>query len=63
MPTYVPKLFACPLPTQLPWFSTSPSCRPKGHPDDVNTVAWSPDGRCLASGSDDETIRVYVRDR
>jgi len=31
----------------------------KGHKDDVNSVAFSPDGYCLASGSDDETIKIW----
>ncbi len=25
----------------------------------VNAVAWSSDGSCLASGSDDETVQVW----
>jgi WD40 repeat protein len=31
----------------------------KGHSDRVNTVAWSPDGSCVASGSTDTSIRVW----
>lgn len=31
----------------------------EGHADRVNTVAWSPDGRRLASSSSDNTIRVW----
>ena len=33
--------------------------RPQGHSYDVNSVAWSPDGRQLASGSCDNTLRVW----
>jgi WD40 repeat protein len=30
-----------------------------GHTDDVNAVAWSPDGTRIASGSEDQTVQVW----
>ena len=29
------------------------------HSDDVNSVAFSPDGKTIVSGSDDKTIKVW----
>ena len=31
----------------------------EGHTDWVNSVAFSPDGKLLASGSDDGTIKLW----
>ena len=31
----------------------------RGHKNDIHRIAWSPDGRFLASPSDDETIRIW----
>ena len=31
----------------------------RGHTDTINRIAWSPDGRFLASPSDDQTIRIW----
>ncbi len=31
----------------------------KRHSDNVNTLAWSPDGKYIASGSGDETVQVW----
>jgi len=31
----------------------------KGHTDYVNSVSWSPDGKRLASGSDDGTVKIW----
>ena len=33
--------------------------RRTGHTREVNSIAYSPDGRTLASGSDDNTVRIW----
>ena len=30
-----------------------------GHSDDINAVAWNPDGQRIATGSDDDSIRIW----
>ena len=34
----------------------------KGHSDRINSLAFSPDGKILASGSDDKTIKIWQLD-
>jgi WD40 repeat protein len=31
----------------------------QGHTGDVRSIAWSPDGKTLASGSDDRTVKLW----
>ncbi len=42
-----------------PLMSRSTRTRTQRHTDAVNSVAWSPDGRRLASGSEDYSIHVW----
>ena len=41
------------------WDLASGECKStlEGHTSDVNTVAISPDGKTIVSGSDDQTLR------
>ena len=34
-------------------------CTLTGHSGEVNSVAYSPDGKHIVSGSDDNTVRVW----
>src|SRR5437867_1588337 len=61
------RLIALTLLTSLPAVAYSQG-RPNivwakgGHSDSVNSVAYSPDGQLLASGSSDRTIKVWRND-
>jgi PKD repeat protein len=46
------------VPTQGP-AEVLPSGTFSGHGDDVNAVAWNPDGQRIASGSSDDSIRIW----
>jgi WD40 repeat protein len=38
---------------------TAPEPTLKGHSDIVNSVSFSPDGKRIVSGSDDDTLKVW----
>ena len=40
-------------------YEANPDCPVSGHSHWVLSVAWSPDGTKLASGSDDDTVRIW----
>ena len=56
-PTTTPQATARPTPTPLPLGTLLYTYR--GHSAQVNAVAWSPDGRRIASGSWDQTVQVW----
>jgi len=51
------------LPTTRPLSYGEPTtivlCTYRGHNGKVNALAWSPDGKSIASGSDDKTVQVW----
>ncbi len=51
------------LPATQPLSSGEPAsmvlCIYQGHSDKVNALAWSPDSRILATGSDDKTLQIW----
>ncbi len=56
-PVAIPVGYETPPLTQSPVGTTLYTYR--GHSRNVNAVAWSPDGRRIASGSDDQTVQVW----
>ena len=56
-PTSIPTPTLTPTPTRVPLGTTLLTY--SGHTTQVNAVAWSPDGKRIASGSLDSTVQVW----
>ena len=40
-------------------FEFNPQCPVTGHSNKVTSVAYSPDGKHIVSGSDDKTVKIW----